>query len=387
MYMNLINSWRVNRLMTISAGLLFFVTTLGFYSFFRQTKPLAFPTNHWDPADPNVRVFFEINKPAAVNAPKYQPYGSSFWDLPESARWNEPIGEDLCIIDLDNRPFSESGQIFGSEPMSWKDPAAVHGLSLGMLNHWTYAKIHGYKYYYIHIDEFSDRRNSWKKPPILTRILKDHRVCVFVDSDATFNHLDLPFEWLLNYWRFRPNEQSIALAYDPKSPKNTDPKGETYQNTGFMVVQNLPRTFEILKAWEECPNDGGKHPECTKFRKNEPGWPTDQGGWGNFIRYDYDKPTDILALPCTEGNGFPESGSGCEGMFVRHWWTGKDSWIKEGVGRQLPGQFLPLLHGQFLSEKDQFFLTEPALLAKLVHGPINGTAAQAAARADVEAAA
>jgi hypothetical protein len=375
MYTSLINSWRVNRLMSISVALLFFVSTLGFFSFYRHTGPVAFPTTKWDPADPNIRVFFEINKPVAVNAAKYAPYGASFWDLPESARWNEPLGEDLCIIDLDNRPFDEVGQVFGPEPMSWKDPQAVHGLSLGMLNHWVYSKIHGYKYYYVNIGEYADRRNSWKKAPVITRILKDHRVCIFIDSDATFNHLDLPFEWLLNYWRFHPGEQSLALAYDPDSPKNTDMKGQTYLNTGFMVAQNIPRTYEILKSWEECPDEGGKHPECVEFRKNRPGWPTDQGGFGNFIRYEFDKPTDIMGLLCTEGNGFVESKSGCDGIFVSHWWTGKNSWIKEGIGRQVPGQFLPLLHTQFLLEKKQFFINEPDLMAKPVRGPINSTTA------------
>lgn len=48
------------------------------------------------------------------------------------------MGENLCIIDLDNRPFNDSGGIFGPELMSWDNAAQVHGLSTGVLNHWVY---------------------------------------------------------------------------------------------------------------------------------------------------------------------------------------------------------------------------------------------------------
>ena len=52
------------------------------------------------------------------------------------------MGESLCIIDLDNRPFNESQQLFGPVAMSWDQPQDVHGLSLGILNHWLYGTPH-----------------------------------------------------------------------------------------------------------------------------------------------------------------------------------------------------------------------------------------------------
>lgn len=225
------------------------------------------------------------------------------------------------------------------------------------------AKIHGYKYYFVHIDEYPDRRNSWKKAPVVSKILKDHKVCAFVDSDVTFNQLDLPFEWLLNYWRYWPDQQLLALALDPDGvEKNIDRYGKLYLNTGFIISQNLPRTHEIFAAWEACPDEGGKHPECTEFRKNAPGFPTDQGGFGAYIRYEFNRLTDIAELPCNEANGFPESHSGCSGIFIRHWWTGKDDWIKEGVGPQVPGPYLKLFHQEFLADRPNFWITEHELM-------------------------
>lgn len=74
-------------------------------------------------------------KPASLH---YRPFGAFNWTLPRPPRWDRPLGNDLCIIDLDNRSFDQPGQVFGPSLMSWKDPLGVHGLSLGILNHWLY---------------------------------------------------------------------------------------------------------------------------------------------------------------------------------------------------------------------------------------------------------
>ncbi|KAI9155469.1 galactosyl transferase [Paramyrothecium foliicola] len=313
-----------------------------------------------------VKFYFDkmITPFTKVDSRKYKAWGAVDFDIKEEMpiRWKELQREKICIIDLDNRPFNETGQIWGKEKMSWSDPEKVHGLSLGLLNHWVYAKIHGYKYYYINIDAYPDRRNSWKKPPVMTKILKEHEACLYLDSDAIFNHLDLPFEWLMNYWGLHPSNNSLALAFDPDAPNNKDQFGKVYLNTGFIVAQNNKKTFEILDAWQNCPEENGKHPDCVIFRTNGPGRPTDQGGFGTYTRYDY--PDDITNLPCTEANGFPESHSGCEGKFIRHLWTGKSSWIKATVGAQMPGPYLEELHQRFLDEKPFYYMTEKELMAR-----------------------
>lgn len=199
----------------------------------------------------------------------------------------------------------------------------------------------------------------------MAEILRDHDACLYLDSDAIFNHLDLPFEWLMNYWDIHKSNNSLALATDPDLDKNKDKFGKLFLNTGFIVAQNNPKTFEILKAWESCADDGGIHPECTSFRTNARGMPTDQGGFGTFIRYDY--PEDIKELPCVEANGYMESMTGCNGRFIKHVWTAKDTWLNIAVGQQFPGRFLEVFHSQFLKEKDKFYFTEEQLMAGDTH--------------------
>lgn len=74
----------------------------------------------------------------SVDNETYSAWGAFEHKLPGKARWTKPLGENLCIIDLDNRPFRKDNEIFGSHPMSWDGPRSVHGLSLGVLNHWLY---------------------------------------------------------------------------------------------------------------------------------------------------------------------------------------------------------------------------------------------------------
>lgn len=324
-----------------------------------------------------LRQFYikNIMKPSiGVDQSPYHDFGAFDFELPEKKLWNKPLGKNLCIIDIDNRPWSEEGELWSSKHMSWDKPDKVHGLSLGILNHWLYAKIHGYKYYFIDFVAPTDRRASWAKPAIIREILKHHDACVFMDSDAVVHHLDLPFEWLMNYWGLHPTTNSFALAYDPKHKNNMDKFGGVYLNTGFIVLQNNKKSYEILDAWEECPEPGGKHPDCVDFRTNRPGKPTDQGGFGTFIRYDFPEP-DIKALPCGEANGFPESHAGCEGTFIRHLWTGKRTWIKVLIGKQMPGKFLELFHKKFQEEKPDFWIKEKDLKS-LGEGKIGGSFAE-----------
>ncbi|KAF5133906.1 Xyloglucan 6-xylosyltransferase 1 [Metarhizium anisopliae] len=314
-------------------------------------------------SDDELRKFFlkQMYKPALTpDQPFFKPYNAFEWRLPEAAHWQQPMGENLCIIDLDNRLFNESGQVFGPDVMDWDSPKGVHGLSLGLLNHYVYARIHGYKYYYINTVDPGDRRASWKKPPVISKILKEHDVCIYLDSDAIFHYLDLPFEWLMNYWRLYPDTNSMALAVDPDTDWNKDRFGKLYLNTGFIISQNNPMTYKIMDAWNRCPDDDSPYPECKEFRLNAPGRPTDQGGFGTFVRYNYTE--HIRELPCTEANGFPQTDSGCNGIFVRHLWTGKDDQIKIDVGTQMPGPYLKLFHEQYLKEKPTFYIGQEDLL-------------------------
>ncbi|ROT42489.1 hypothetical protein SODALDRAFT_336204 [Sodiomyces alkalinus F11] len=311
-----------------------------------------------------MRNFFieKISPPSVkLDTPKYKPYGAFEWKFPEGAkkRWTKPLGKNLCIFDLDSRPFDEPGQIFGRKVLTWEKPEEIHGLSLGVLQHWLFAKIHGYKYYYVKTGDFQDRRASWKKPFIIRKMLEKHETCVYMDSDAIFNHMDLPVEWLLNYWDIDAKKDLVSLSIDPKAEHNRDKKGKLYDNTGFVIAQNHPVTFNMMDDWAVCADDGGKHPDCVDYRTVAFGRPSDQGGFGNFIRYDY--KDSVKELPCSEANGFPEDRSECVGTFVKHLWSGKSDLIKIAIGQQIPGAFLEAFHRQILAEKDEFYWTEDEL--------------------------
>ena len=156
------------------------------------------------------------------------------------------------------------------------------------------ARIHGYKYYYINTVDPGDRRASWKKPTVISKILKEHDVCIYLDSDAIFHHLNLPFEWLMNYWTLSPDNNAMALAVDPDTEGNKDRYGKLNLNTGFIISQNNPTTYKIMDAWNRCPDDDGPYPGCEVFRKNTPGQPTDQGGFAPL--FDTTLPTTFVSL-------------------------------------------------------------------------------------------
>lgn len=214
---------------------------------------------------------------------------------------------------------------------------------------------------------------SWAKPKVLASILQHHDVCVYLDTDAIFARLDLPLEWLLNYWKIDPKGHSMALATDPQIPMNLDDFGKVYHNTGFIALVNNHRTLEILGQWAKCPDDGDPYPDCTRFRnrqrfrldksrKNLVVTGTDQAGFGNYVRYDYSE--SIVTLNCSEANGYPLSGTECEGTFVRHFWNAKDSHLKVEMASQAPGRYLELLNAQYRKEKVQFWVEESSLDAQ-----------------------
>lgn len=70
----------------------------------------------------------------------YTEHGWPRWDLPKNTtrHWTQPLGKDLCIFDFDSRKFDSPGELWHNDSMSWNDPEHVHGLSLGILNHWLY---------------------------------------------------------------------------------------------------------------------------------------------------------------------------------------------------------------------------------------------------------
>ena len=220
---------------------------------------------------------------------------------------------NTLIVDLDTRQPS-------TDHTDWDDVDHVLG---GILSHYTYAMAHGYDYKYIHAAEFPDRKATWIKPSALANLIPDYDFIVFLDADATFRYMQLPIEWLLNHWEVEP-QHSIVMAKDPwnadKPQYNSDRFNRTLTNTGFMIVQNNPKTLPMLKAWHECPDDV-RYPGCSEWKGPKF---HEQSAFGEYIRYDDEFKDSIKELECREANGFPGvEVSKCQGKFVRHYWFQK----------------------------------------------------------------
>lgn len=55
--------------------------------------------------------------------------------------------------------------------------------------------------------------NTWVKPHALLDLIPSYKFVVFLDADATVQHLEVPVEWLFNRWGITP-ETSISMARD-----------------------------------------------------------------------------------------------------------------------------------------------------------------------------
>jgi hypothetical protein len=54
--------------------------------------------------------------------------------LPGEPIWTNPLGKELCIVDIDTRPLNETNQVMNDE-FNWQ---TIEGVSVGMLNHYLY---------------------------------------------------------------------------------------------------------------------------------------------------------------------------------------------------------------------------------------------------------
>lgn len=161
-------------------------------------------------------------------------------------------------------------------------------------------------------------------------LLDGCEIVVSIDHDAIFQNLNLPIEWLLNHWNFTTNT-SFAMALDNNWQQNHDWSDVLSINAGFIISQNLPRTHEILRAWDSCPKNTTLYPDCDKLTHD---WPAEQGAWGNFMRRQFNDTDDYIEIQCTEANGFPGMGTECYGSLIRHYTIGKDR-IHNGVASTL----------------------------------------------------
>ncbi|KIM94355.1 hypothetical protein OIDMADRAFT_106766 [Oidiodendron maius Zn] len=266
------------------------------------------------------------------------------FEIPQDPVWTKPLGKRLCIVDIDTRPLNGTNDILNTEDFDWPQ---YHPTSAGMMGHYLYTQIHGYDYKFVRTQNYEDRTSYWTKISALSDTLRDYDFVISIDADAQISHPEIPFEWLLNRWNVTL-ETALTMTIDPDKPYNLDPRGRPYNNCGFVVAHNIPRTHEMLKAWSSCPDEPQKDFEgCARWKTP---WPAEQAAFGEYIRYMFSEPNDLNEIPCDEANGFPESEQGCSGRFIRHLWTAKGQ-TRDVVNNGVMQVLLKRLHDQFLADE------------------------------------
>ncbi|PVH92451.1 hypothetical protein DM02DRAFT_699918, partial [Periconia macrospinosa] len=255
-------------------------------------------------------------------------YGNDF--ALDGIEWDKPLGRDVLILDMDTRSPDGENEVFGPKKLNWETATGQEGdgmLSASFMNHFLYAQIHGYDYKFFKSQPLKGMHDTWIKPVVLERFLDSYRFIVFIDADATIQHLEVPLEWLFSLWKIGPNT-SAAMPIDTEQDINGNPntsrdsKGRVTLNTGFVVMQNLPTTFEMLRAWRECPTEK-QYEGCGFWKEN---WSHEQRAFSEYIRYDFNATgKEIVEIPCDHAMGYPDLKknnphitSDCRGQFVRH---------------------------------------------------------------------
>ncbi|OCK73549.1 hypothetical protein K432DRAFT_312588 [Lepidopterella palustris CBS 459.81] len=343
----------MSQLLGVSVGLVLLIFTLGLFAYRSPSRIPVFPgSTHVEVSIPNaptgpisiqevLRLLYAPLKLSPTEA-SFTDEDGTVYNLPEKPMYETLLKKDILILDLETRPLDKKNQLMNEGKFNWK---TLDGLSGGVLNHYTYAMIHGYDYKFIHAAPFTDRHDTWIKPSAIANVLKNYRFVIFLDADAAFHQMHIPIEWLLNYWEITP-ETSIAMALDPAGPPgiNDDRFNRTLSNTGFIISQRSDRTQEILRAWHECPDDT-RYANCSQWSK--PRF-HEQSAFGNYIRYDYEE--NLKEIPCTEANGYP--GTLCEGVFIRHYWYGKQRVRNDFANSTMQAITAPLQR-MYLDQREQ----------------------------------
>jgi hypothetical protein len=72
-----------------------------------------------------------------ITAPYFVTYEGYNFTLKSDPIWTSPLGKDLCVVDIDNRPFSNKYELFDENSLNW---GSFDKFSVGLLNHYLYGK-------------------------------------------------------------------------------------------------------------------------------------------------------------------------------------------------------------------------------------------------------
>jgi hypothetical protein len=301
-------------------------------------------------------------------SPEFQVQDGDVYSIADAKHpiFTKSLGKRICIVDIDGRSFDGQNEAFSELPINI--PTLTGGTS-GILNHYLYAKIHGYSYYYIKTTPAPKGRGQVWEELRATLELMETDACDYIfslDTDAVFVHLELPVEWMLNRWNMT-DQHAITLSIDPDTPiRKTDDQIErswhgwtkfnrddyrrVWANPGVSVLRNSPIAREMLRDWWSCPEDHERYPRCERFIKE---WPAEMSAFANYIRYEEKYKDTINEIACQEANGFPQMRTECVGLFIKHFTTSKDL-IKSGMLQSLQRGMTNVIHQSMFDTKDMF---------------------------------
>ncbi|EDU45110.1 conserved hypothetical protein [Pyrenophora tritici-repentis Pt-1C-BFP] len=314
------------------------------------------------------KLYEHIRHP--IGESTYKDQGGRIHGVHEDAPWwTEPLKNQVLIVDIDTRIPNKKGALWNETRMDWETLSAEGYQGVGsasFMNHFYYSKIHGYDYKFINAHDMGEGiHNTWVKPHILYALLKSYKFVVFIDADATFQHLEVPLEWLFNRWGITP-KTSVAMPVDTREDRDgdthvsEDSRGRTVLNSGFIVAQALPYTFDMFTAWKECPT-GTRYPDCNHWADV---WSHEQRAFSEYIRYDFNpNGTNIVEIACDDAMGYPgiieneTIVSNCTGQFIRHHTLDK-SMTKKSTQIAMMQSLTDLLHQELHDNNNTYMVKE-----------------------------
>ncbi|KAK3385930.1 hypothetical protein B0H63DRAFT_394255 [Podospora didyma] len=317
-------------------------------------------------------LLFDLWAPIKVpaNAKSYTDQRGEVWTNNGNTHWTHGMGKGVLIIELDTRNPIGTNEIFNPDKLNWETMSSL--LSVSHMNHFMYSQIHGYDYKFFNARHMEGHHDTWIKPHVLMDMLWFYRFVVFIDADAIIQHLELPIEFLFNRWNIT-DRTSIAMPIDTEQineqsgeAMTRDQKGKLLLNSGVVVVQNLPHTFDMLTAWKDCTN-GKRYPGCGHWKEN---WSHEQRAFAEYIRYDYNPDgNNIVEIPCNEAMGYPglkgKVGviADCKGEFIRHHTIDKNM-AKTSTGDAVMQSMGELIQKNFARNKEDLFIEETQKLPR-----------------------
>ncbi|KAF2219226.1 hypothetical protein BDZ85DRAFT_46102 [Elsinoe ampelina] len=231
------------------------------------------------------------------------------------------LREQVCILNVDTRSWRpDQINLDVAEDTHW-----------GNLNHYIYAKIHGYTFKHVQVSPQEGLHFTWVKVKEQFRMtmLEDCKFVVTMDADTIITDLRIPMETLLSHWKM---DTSIAILGGRDLDRQKDTKGRVLFNTGFVITQNTPQFPSMMRDWINCPTDV-KYTNCS-FWKNK--WSHEQAAFSNFVRYDYEPY--VREVPVEEVH---------LGKFVRHYWNKREKWhLKEASNEAVSLRFMHNFYDQ-----------------------------------------